>query len=64
MGMELKQKPMIKKIIAFGTKIGVMAGVIVVFYKVPSMIADKISYLQLKNKNIKQELAEDDQDER
>lgn len=35
-------------------------GVVIVFYKLPSIIAAKINYAQLKRKEIKQDLTEEE----
>lgn len=49
-----------KKILQICMKIILMVSVAVVFYKLPSIIADKISYMQLKNKDIKQDFMEEE----
>ena len=54
------QKTAIESIISIFAKLALIVGVIVAFYKLPSMIADKISYLRLKNKEIKQDFTEEE----
>ena len=67
--MEYKGKDVIdmgkiQKKIKKGLKVSantiLIAGVMIAFYKLPSIIAEKISYRQLKNKDIKQDLEEEE----
>lgn len=54
-----EEKTCIKRVICICSKILLVAGVVVAFYKLPTVIAEKISYRQLKNKKIKQNYGED-----
>lgn len=54
-----EEKSCIKRVISICSKILLVAGVVVAFYKLPTVIAEKISYRQLKNKKIKQNYGED-----
>ena len=45
-----KCKKKTKEILKSISKIGVLLGTIIAFYKVPGIIAEKISYHQLKKK--------------
>lgn len=58
--MKDKQKSIIGNVKSFFVKSALIVGIMVAFYKLPSMLADKISYLQLKNKKIKQNFTEED----
>ena len=48
------------KILGIFSKIVLSIGVILVLCKVPSMVAEKISYRQIKKKEIKQDLTEEE----
>lgn len=58
--MKSKQNTVVGTIIELFKKIVLIAGVIVVFFKLPSMIAEKISYMQIRNKDIKQDFTEEE----
>lgn len=49
-----------KKVFKVFLKAALIMGVVVGFYKLPSIIAEKISYIQLKNTEIKQDLLEEE----
>ncbi|MGN0438352.1 MAG: hypothetical protein ACI4F4_07480 [Lachnospiraceae bacterium] len=57
--MDESKKSIIRVIFMVCLKIVLILVMIVTFYKLPSIIAEKISYIQLKNKEIKQDLAEE-----
>lgn len=52
--MQKEDRPLIKKVISVCTRILVIAGVVVIFYKLPGLVSDKISYYKLKNMKLKQ----------
>ena len=45
-----KKTNILRKILALIVKGGVVLGTTIIFYKIPSLIAEKISYEQLKRK--------------
>lgn len=58
--MDMTETSKEKKAFKVFLKAVLMVGVLVGFYKLPSIIAEKISYIQLKNTEIKQNLSEDE----
>lgn len=57
--MMKKKKEPNNTVLKIISKTALLTGVIVVFYKAPSLIAEKISYKQLKKKKISQDLSEE-----
>lgn len=57
--MQREDRSFIKKVIRVCSKILVIVGVVVIFYKVPGLVSDKIYYHQLKNKKLKQNYGEE-----
>jgi hypothetical protein len=49
-----KKKSVFSRIVSILLKIGVAIGTVVAFYKLPGIIADKISYRQLKKRDFNQ----------
>ena len=46
-----KEKGMLSRIVALFSKFMLMIGVVLAFYKLPGILAEKISYRELKKKN-------------
>lgn len=59
-GIEMKEKKKERQFLSTISKIGVAIGVAIAFYKLPSLIAEKLSYYQLKNKKFEQNTDEED----
>lgn len=59
--MDKKEKSTIKKMFSIFSKGIFIVGVVVVFYRLPSVVAEKISYRQLKNRKINQNLTEEEE---
>lgn len=57
--MMKKKKEQPNTVLKIISKAALLTGVIVVFYKAPSLIAEKISYRKLKKKKISQNLSEE-----
>lgn len=55
-----KEKGMLSRIVALFSKFMLMIGVVLAFYKLPGILAEKISYRELKRRTIKQDLAEEE----
>lgn len=49
-----------KKILNLIIKMGIVLGVMVGFYKIPPLIAEKISYKKIKSTPIKQEFSKEE----
>ena len=56
----LQLQPILSRIVALFSKFVLMIGVVLVFYKLPGILAEKISYRELKKRTIKQDLAEEE----
>lgn len=56
----MKDKSVFSSILSIFLKISVALGVILVFYKVPSILADNISYMKLKKRDFNQNLVDED----
>ena len=54
-----KEKSIFGRIISLFSKLILAIGVVLAFYKVPRIIAEKISYRELKRKPITQDSTED-----
>lgn len=55
-----KEKGMLSRIVALFSKVMLMIGVVLAFYKLPGILAEKISYKELKRRTIKQDLTEEE----
>lgn len=55
-----ENKLLFSRIASIIIKICVVLGIILAFYKLPSIIADKISYKQLKKRDFKQDLTNEE----
>ena len=55
-----KEKGMLSRIVALFSKFMLMIGVVLAFYKLPGILAEKISYRELKRRTIKQDLTEEE----
>ena len=58
--MATEEKSFIKNVLCFFTKLLLLVGIVVAFYKLPGVIAEKINYWKLKNKKINQEYDEEE----
>lgn len=58
--METKEKSLFEKVFDIFKKISLLVGIVIAFYKLPSIIAEKINYWKLKNKKINQEFDQED----
>lgn len=58
--MNKKKMSFIGKVIRVLLKLMLLVGTIVAFYKLPSILAEKICYWKLKNKEIKQDINEEE----
>lgn len=52
--MESYKKSFLEKLIDLFLKALLLVGIVIAFYKLPSVFAEKISYWKLKNKKINQ----------
>lgn len=57
--MITEKKTKVSKIIMFFVKTLVLIGIVIAFYKLPGVVAEKISYWKIRNKKITQEYEED-----
>lgn len=58
--MDKKKISFKRKVIRVLSKLMLFVGIIVAFYKLPSILAEKICYWKLKKKEIKQDLNEEE----
>lgn len=58
--MKKKDKSMFEKVFDIFKNILLLVGIVTAFYKIPGIIAEKISYWKLKNKKINQEFDQED----
>lgn len=58
--MGKKDKSMFEKVFDIIKNILLLVGIVIAFYKLPGIIAEKISYWKLKNKKINQEFDQED----
>lgn len=55
-----EEKSIMSKFLRVFSKIALVVGTIWAFYELPSIVAEKISYKQLKKKQIMQDLTEEE----
>lgn len=58
--MNKKEKDFFERILDILKKLLFLIGIVVAFYKLPAIIAEKISYWKIKNKIIRQNFDEED----